>query len=111
MAERPGGALKKRNQAGEEEEKEGALGQVTRPQQGRKGLSTPINMDTAGGVQSCRPDPSHTGGHCFPDSVTPLHASRHLTPSCALGLGPQRARVPPVTGGREGEAVRGEGQS
>lgn len=72
---------------------------VTRPQQGRKGLSTPINMDRAGGIQSYRPDPSHTGDYCFPASVFPLHAPHS---SCALGLGPWRARVPPVMGEGKG---------
>lgn len=37
--------------------------------------------------------------------------SGHLISSCALGLGPRRARVPPVTGRTEGEALRGDGQS
>lgn len=81
---------------------------VTRPQQGRKGLSTPTNMDIAGGVQNCRPDPSHTGGYCFPASVFPLHAPHS---QLCTGAGSLEGQGPSSDGGREGKALRGEGNS
>lgn len=81
---------------------------VTRPQQGRKELSsTPISTDTARGIQSWRTDPSDIGTTAsIPASVSLLHATGHLTPR---GVHP--GWDPSVPGGMEGEALRGDSQS
>ena len=80
------------------------------PQQGRKGLSTPISTDTTGGVQSHRPDPRDTEGHCFPASVSYLCIWAPHTQLCT-GAGSLQGQGPSSDWEAEGEALRGDSQS